>query len=273
MVRADIHTHTNFSHAMNSVAEMYKAAQEKGLEIYGFSEHSPRPAGYSYPSDYQEKLVSAFPAYIGEVQALCLNSASPKVLLGLEVDYIPAEHNFMVKAASSANYDYIIGGLHFQDAWGFDSSLKDWEPKPLDERFAVYARYYEDLYKLSNSGLADIIAHPDLVKLFTIDSFNAWLELPASIELVRRTLESIKANGLIMEVSTAGIRKPCNEPYPGPKIMRLAAETGVKISISSDAHATSQIAFAFDKIEDYVKSFGFKEYYVVEKRQKRALSF
>lgn len=273
MVKADIHTHTMFSHAVNSVAEMYEAAKEKGLEIYGFSEHSPRPAGYSYPSDYQPKLLAAFPTYISEVQTLCRNSVSPKVLLGLEVDFIPDETEFMQKAVSSADYDYIIGGLHFQGSWGFDSSLKDWEPKSSAERYAVYAQYYEDLYKMSESGLVDIVAHPDLVKMFTLDTFNSWLELPTSVDLVRRALESIKQRDLIMEVSSAGVRKPCNEPYPGPKIMKMAAEIGLKISISSDAHATSQIAFAFDQIEDYVKSFGFREYHVVEKRQKRALGF
>lgn len=273
MVRADIHTHTQFSHAMNSIPEMYEAAREKGLEIYGFSEHSPRPAGYNYSSDYQAKLVEAFPTYISEVQALCRSSASPRVLLGLEVDYIDEEPEFMKKAATSADYDYIIGGLHFLGTWGFDASLKEWEPKPLDERYAIYAHYYENLYRMSRSGLVNIVAHPDLVKIFTLDTFNSWLELPSSLSLVRRTLESFKEHDLIMEVSSAGIRKPCNEPYPGPKIMQMAAELDLKISISSDAHATAQIAFAFGQLEDYVKSFGFKEYYVVEKRQKRALGF
>lgn len=273
MVRADIHTHTVFSHAQNSVAEMFEAAGAKGLEIYGFSEHSPRPAGYSYPTDYQDKLVAAFPAYISEVQALCRDSEAPRVLLGLEVDYIPAEPEFMRRAVASADFDYVIGGLHFQDDWGFDASLKDWEPKPEAERRAIYARYYEDLYTMSRSGLVDIVAHPDLIKMFTLESFNAWLELPASVAMVRRALESIRDNGLLMEVSSAGIRKPCNEPYPGPKIMRMAADLGLKISISSDAHATGQIAFAFDQLEDYVKGFGFGEYYVVEKRARRALGF
>lgn len=217
--------------------------------------------------------MEAFPAYISEVEALRRSSAAPKVLLGLEVDYIAAEPEFMQKAIAAADYDYIIGGLHFQDTWGFDASLKDWEPKTLPERFAVYARYYEDLYKMSKSGLVDIVAHPDLVKLFTPESFNAWLDIPASGVLLRRTLASIRDNGLLMEVSSAGMRKPCNEPYPGPRIMRLAAELGLKISISSDAHSTTQIAFAYDKLEAYVKSFGFTEYYILEKRKQRALRF
>lgn len=273
MVKADIHTHTKFSHAMASVDEMYFAAKDKGLEIYGFSEHSPRPAGYSYPSDYQDKLVAAFPSYLSEVQALCRISKSPKVLLGLEVDYIHSEPEFMKNAIAEADYDYVIGGLHFQDTWGFDNNLWDWEQLSIPERFACYARYYEDLYKMSKSGLVDIAAHPDLIKMFTIESFNAWLELPASIALIRRTLESFRDNDLIMELSSAGIRKPCHEPYPGPKIMRLAAELCLKISVSSDAHATSQIGFAFEELEQYAKNFGFTEYYIVEKRQKRALKF
>lgn len=273
MIRADIHTHTEFSHALSSVEEMYSAAKDKGLEIYGFSEHSPRPDAYTYPKDYQEKLLAAFPSYISKVQSLCLKEGAPKVLLGLEVDYIPAEPAFMKKAVESAPYDYIIGGLHFQGKWGFDASLDDWAGKSQEERFAIYARYYEDLHTMAQSGLVDIVAHPDLIKMFTLESFNEWLERPEARGGILRTLTAIRDNGLIMEVSTAGIRKPCNEPYPGPKIMRMAADLGLKISISSDAHAISQIAFAYAEIEDYVKSFGFNEYWIVEKRQKRALSF
>ena len=49
MIVADVHNHTNASHGKASVGEMYAAAKDRGLAVYGFSEHSPRPEAYSYP--------------------------------------------------------------------------------------------------------------------------------------------------------------------------------------------------------------------------------
>ena len=56
MIRVDLHTHTNHSHARDSVREMFEAGQAKGLVVQGFSEHSPRPLGYDYPVEYREHL-------------------------------------------------------------------------------------------------------------------------------------------------------------------------------------------------------------------------
>ena len=70
-----------------STAAMYAAAKAKGLSIIGFSEHSPRPEGYCYATDYQENLRATFATYIAEVQALKATAAQEgiTVLLGLEV--------------------------------------------------------------------------------------------------------------------------------------------------------------------------------------------
>ena len=47
-----------------------KTAAERGLAVFGFSEHSPRPLGYDYPSEYREHLSAAFPGYLRAVRAL-----------------------------------------------------------------------------------------------------------------------------------------------------------------------------------------------------------
>ena len=42
----DVHTHTVASgHAYNSMLEMIHEAQEKGLEVYGITEHAPKMPG------------------------------------------------------------------------------------------------------------------------------------------------------------------------------------------------------------------------------------
>ena len=42
----DVHTHTIASgHAYNTLKEMIQTAKEKGLEVYGITEHAPKMPG------------------------------------------------------------------------------------------------------------------------------------------------------------------------------------------------------------------------------------
>jgi histidinol-phosphatase (PHP family) len=273
MFQADLHTHTNCSHAADSVEEMAAAARSKPLKIFGFSEHSPRPQGHVYPCDYQEKLLAAYPGYIREAHRLrCASTPDFTVLLGLELDFITSEQDFARQYAQAYDFDYIIGGLHFQDTWGFDHP-EGWNKLALEERFKVYTRYYEDLSALAVSGMADIIAHPDLVKLFSLDSFEEWLKTSPAEKIITHALTLIKKHDQLLELSSAGLRKPCRQIYPGPSIMRKAADLGLKICLSSDAHSTAQIAYAFVELEAYARKFGYAESWIVQRKERRALAF
>ena len=173
-IGSDLHVHTSHSHGLASTEDMYLAARGKGLAVVGFSEHSPRPEGYSYPSDYQERLNAGFADYVREVGRMALRGKEEgaTVLLGLEADYIPGREAFVDKLRRGHPFDYLIGGLHFQGTWGFDYSANDWSPLSRERKFAVYSRYYDDLAAMCRSGLFHIAAHPDLVKIFSIDTFN-----------------------------------------------------------------------------------------------------
>lgn len=274
-ISADLHAHTHHSHGQASTEAMYLAARDKGLSLFGFSEHSPRPEGYTYPVDYQEKLNSRFDQYVREVEEMKQRGQAEglTVLLGLEIDYIPGQEAYARALRNSRPFDYIIGGLHFQGTWGFDFTADDWAGLSREKRFAAYARYYDDLASMCRTDLFHIAAHPDLIKLFTLDSFNEWLDTEEAAPRIRRALETMKEHGVIMEVSSAGLRKPCKEIYPGPRIMAMAAEIGLPISFGSDAHCVNTPAFAFDELARYAASFGYTQSFVVEKNTARALPF
>lgn len=123
-------------------------------------------------------------------------------------------------------FDYIIGGLHL---WAmFAGSPRCWGPEvERAERFARYDAYYE-IMQVAASGMVDVVAHPDFVKVCCYDDFQAWLALPGSTERIAAVLEAMRSTDTAMEVS-AGLRKPFHEPYPGPAIMRLAADIGLTI--------------------------------------------
>ena len=115
----DFHSHTFHSHAKDPVAAMVASAFAKGLEVFGFSEHSPRPAGYDYPGDYRAKLEAGFPAYVAEVAAEKERyKGRMEILFGLEMDYTPADEAFVRQSVAAHPYEYVIGSVHFQDSGG-----------------------------------------------------------------------------------------------------------------------------------------------------------
>lgn len=272
---ADIHLHTSHSHGRNSTEEMFRACRQKGLRIIGFSEHSPRPKGYSYPEDYQGKLKQGFLSYVQEVLDIAKKAKREgiHVLLGLEVDYISGQEEYAEALCKVYPFDYIIGGLHFQHDWGFDFSADDWKDKQLEELFSIYAHYYKDLTRMCKTGLFHVVAHPDLVKIFSIETFRLWLDTHQAMPLIKNAFSYLKEMGMIMEVSSAGLRKPCGEIYPGPRIMELAAKMELPISFASDAHCINTPAYAFERLARYAAGFGYKESCVVAQGRIQRIPF
>ena len=257
MIVADVHNHTNASHGKASVGEMYAAAKDRGLAVYGFSEHPPPPRGL-----FLSCGIPGTPA--PEFRALRQRSHAAPRLVGLAqgaarhgAGLVPLRAALHGEAAVAAYpFDYIIGGIHFLGSWGFDFTQDDWKISP-QQCYTRYENYFRTLADMARSGLVDIAAHPDIIKLYSVDVFHQWLAMPESLALISEALTAIRDNGLVMEISSAGLRKPCNEIYPHPAIMKLASDLGVKISFGSDAHCPNTPAYAFDQLEAYARSYGY----------------
>ena len=253
----DLHTHTRCSHGKNSVDEMFLAGKERGLAVQGFSEHSPRPVGYDYPLEYREQLIRLFPDYMREVSEL--KERYPcEVLLGMEMDWIGTERPFIEQSVRAYDFDYLIGSVHFIDDWGFAAALRPWQALSFDECVPHYEKYFAALTGMAASGLFQIAAHPDLIKIFSVDFFRQWLHQGDGVRHVRASLRAVRETGMSLEISSAGLRKPCREIYPAPGIMRLAAEMKLPVIFGSDAHQASDVAFAFPELARYAASFGFE---------------
>lgn len=265
MLTTDIHTHTSYAHGSSTVKEMFEKGKQLGLKVHGFSEHSPRPRGYDYPNEYREKLQKMLPTYVSEIKELQENQQDVKVLFGMEIDWIEKEFDFVKKTREMYDFDYCIGGLHFLGTWGFDSDPKDWEVLSYAQKSIFFEAYYLTMQKMIESELFNTIAHPDLIKIFAIDDFKKWRSDEKNLELIRTTLKKAKEHNVAMEVSTAGLRKPCKEIYPCEEIMRIAKELNLAITLGSDGHCVNSICAYFDELEKYIKHFGFTSYVYFEK--------
>ncbi len=256
MITADLHTHTLYSHGLNTPQEMWDSAKKKNITLLGFTEHSPRPHNYTYSNEYREKLAKYFPQYVAEVQAL--KAAHPEqVLLGIEMDWMEKDVDFAKNALAAYDFDYVIGSVHFLQTWGYDDLASDWQSLKKNHCHEHYVAYFATLTRMAQSGLFNIAAHLDLIKIFSIDTFKEWISKPAHLQLAAQSLEAIHKQGMALEISSAGLRKMCKEIYPCKEIMTVAADMGIAITFASDAHNVDDVAADFDKLEAYAKAYGY----------------
>ncbi len=185
--------------------------------------------------------------------------------LGLECDFVPGAEDRTATMLEARDFDYVVGSVHFVGEAAVDHPGWDvWEGSgDADE---VWRRYFETLAECARSGLFDILAHPDLVKVWG-----------GSRPLPRRdprffyepAVAAIAESGIAVEVSTAGLRKPVGELYPARGFAEMCVEAGAPFALSSDAHLPEQVGFAYDRAIDFLDDLGVGEIGVFERRQRR----
>ena len=258
--RIDLHNHTTrCNHAEGTVDEYIQRAIELGIDIYGFSEHAPM--------DFDKKYRLPFcdmPAYVNDIlQAKERYKRDIDILLGYEVDYLPGHMDTRVL---NAEVDYLIGSVHFIDKWSFDNPefIGGWKTKNIDE---IWKAYFEATEAMVKMGTFDIVGHLDLIKVFK------YMPKTDVRILAKDLLKTIKNSGMVLELNTAGLRKPVGEIYPSPQLLEEAFSLDIPITFSSDAHAVAQVGFGYEKATALAKAVGYTKAVTFQGRDRQLITF
>ena len=259
---ADYHTHTPLCrHAHGEPEEFVESAVAAGLTEYGISDHAPQ---IPEPFDDWRMAVDELPAYFDWIERARKQAAGRiPIRAGLECDWLAGCESWIADLASRYEWDYLIGSVHYLGDWDFDNPkwLGRWAQSDVE---AVWKHYWETYAQMADSGLFDILGHPDLVKKFAHippGDLNRYYE---------PVVDAIAASGSVIELNTAGWHKPCAEAYPSTGFLELACSAGVPLVISSDSHAPEEIARDFAKAIQIAKAAGYRETQLFEKRARRA---
>ncbi|RDU62439.1 histidinol-phosphatase [Helicobacter sp. MIT 14-3879] len=245
----DLHNHTKLcNHAIGECYEYVESAIKNGINIFGFACHAPMEFDKKY-----RMSVNEIDSYIYEIRALGEKYRDKiSVKVGFEVDYIYKKEYLIEKKVLESDVDYLIGSVHFLNNWGFDNEEFLSEYNKIDINDA-WKQYLQSIIAMAESRLFDIVGHFDLFKIFNNKpSFSLQKD-------IYNTLEAIKDNDMVLEINTAGIRKPICEIYPSRDILELAYKLEIPITFSSDAHSPSQVGFKKDFAISLAKDIGFKE--------------
>jgi histidinol-phosphatase (PHP family) len=245
-------------------AERYRAAaSERGVAELGASEHVYRFRQaldvWSHPF-WCENAVDDIDAYCGFVRQ------QTDLRLGVEADFVPGREDRMATLLEACDFDYVIGSVHFVGDEAVDHEGWDiWETRGADPE-RIWRRYFETLGEAARSGLFDILAHPDLVKVWGSDRPRPEGDLRRFYELA---LDGIVEGGVAIEVSTAGLRKPVGERYPAPAFLAMCLEAGCPVALSSDAHKPEHVGWEYESTVAWLAEQGVRELCVFERRARR----
>jgi histidinol-phosphatase (PHP family) len=259
---ADYHTHTPLCrHAEGGPEAFVDAALAAGLTEYGISDHAPqRPE----PFDDWRMLEAELPEYLEWIARARSHAAGRiPVRAGLECDWLEGCGEWISDLASRFDWDYLIGSVHYLGGWDFDNPkwLGRWAESDVE---SVWANYWRTYTRMAESGLFDILGHPDLVKKFS------YRPVGDPARYYEPAIDAIAAAGCAIELNTAGWHKPCAEAYPAQGFLELACSAGVPLVISSDAHSPHETGRDFARAIECAMTAGYRETQLFEKRRRRS---
>jgi histidinol-phosphatase (PHP family) len=210
---------------------------------------------------YWEGHVSASIADYARTIEACKSAGLP-VRLGIEMDWVPGRADDLRRFLEPYDWDIVLGSVHWIGAWAFDTGapvyLAEWERRDVDGVFADYAGLLRDL---ATSGLCDVLAHPDLPKLFG--------HRPTSFTPLHSAIvDGAAEGGCAVEINSNGLNnKSCAEAYPALPVLERARESGLAITLASDAHRPEKLGQYFDDLAALAARAGYQEYASFERRR------
>ncbi len=202
-IRGDLHVHTTASDGTASLADMAAAARARGYAYLAVTDHSPRMA-----------MVHGLDArrlgrQIDEIERLNAKLSGFTILTSIEVDILE-DGALDLPDEVLRRLDLVVAAVH--------------------SRFNLpIAKQTERVLRAMDNRLLTIVAHP------TGRLIN---ERPAYEIDVERVLRGAAERGCFLEVNSQPDRLDLADTH-----CRLAKEIGVRLAISTDAHAPAQLEF------------------------------
>ena len=233
------HTHTSRSGHSEFVSdeEMLLEARKAGLSMIGFSEHIPNPE-LLLPDEDHRMLFSEIGDYISSINGLKSKYSDMTILSGFEAEFDPIRSSFLCDMKS--NVDYMILGQHFVSRGLSNVPFNNNPNYPIE--------YANMVSKAIESGIFDIVAHPDLFMEYrdTIESEDGKKLFDENARIASQIIcEKARDMGIPVELNLSSalnnnFGKDGNLQYPHPLFWEVASEIdGLQVLKGVDAHSLS----------------------------------
>lgn len=235
----NLHTHTaRCGHAVGEDEEYAYAAFENGIEVLGFSDHTPQlfPNGYV---SYIRMLPAMLDDYVQSIQEIAmLFKGKMDVLLGVEAEYYPACFADTLSMLKDKGITYMILGQHWIGS-EYDEPYAGRETEDVQ----ILNRYCSQAITAMETGLFTYLAHPDLVRFVgDKDTYR---------QAMRNLCQAANATKTPLELNLLGLRN--GRHYPNPAFWEIAAEENCPVVLGIDAHSPEE--FSIEETEKQARNF------------------
>ncbi|MGC2372770.1 MAG: histidinol-phosphatase [Solirubrobacteraceae bacterium] len=248
-----------------NVERYREAASERGIVELGVSEHVYR---FAQALDVWQHPLWRECAH-DDLEDYCrFVREDTDLRLGIEADFVRGAEDRTANLLEAHDFDYVVGSVHFLREYSLDTDDHSvWGSGRSAEE--IWREYFTTLGEAARSGLFDILAHPDLVKVWG----PTHPERPLPEGDLRRyyelAIDGIAESGVAIEVSTAGLRKRAQEIYPARAFLEMCLEAGAPVALSSDAHRPEDVGADYDRALELLEGVGVEELCVFERRERR----
>lgn len=243
----NLHSHTQFCDGRAPMEVMVAAALEEGMNIYGFTPHSPVCVESGCNMKKEE-----VPSYLSEYDRLCeIFDDKIRLFKGMEVDFISADFGPHIDYFRKLPLHYIIGSVHFVpnqqgiplDCDGNTIRFKKYfvEGFENDLRYVV-EKYFEQVLTMMERGGFDLLGHFDKIagNASSVDpdiENYGWYK--ALIDDVVSHAESTK---IPIEINTKSFIDK-RRFFPSNRWWEKIIRADVPIIVNSDAHYPEKVNF------------------------------
>lgn len=249
MIKIDLHMHTSLCDGKNTAEEMILSAIQKGFNCVGISGHSYTHFDESYcmsrenTEKYKSNLAWLKRKYAKKINVLC----------GIEQDFYSEE--------PLGDYDYVIGSVHYlkvNDSYIPVDESAEILKKAVSEHFSgdwykLTQLYYQTEADVVERTECNIIGHFDLITKFNENDALFSTRDERYVKQWKAAMDKLLEADKTFEINTGAISRGYrSSAYPSEEIIAYIKEHGGKLILSSDAHASENIGYLFDRYEKFI---------------------
>lgn len=219
-LKYNYHTHTyRCHHASGTDREYVERAIQSGIQVLGFSDHSP----YFFEGDYYSKhrmRPEETAEYIASIRSLQKEFADQiTLLIGYEAEYYPKFFSRTASFLADTDCDYLIQGQHF-------IGNEERTTAHVTDDFQLFDQYIHQTIEGMETGMFTYLCHPDICQY----SGDAHVQEKYYTKLCETALRL----DLPLELNMYGLAD--HRHYPSEAFYRVAKEVGNEIVAGFDAH-------------------------------------
>jgi DNA polymerase (family 10) len=202
-LRGDLHMHTTASDGANSIAEMARAAQERGYEYIAITDHSQ---SLKIANGLSEKRLGQHLRNIDKINA---RLKGIRILKSAEVDILE-DGRLDYSQSMLRELDFTICSIH--------------------SRFGLNKKEQtERILRAMDNRQFNILGHA---------TGRLLLKRPGYVIEIERVMRHAKANGCFFEINSSPDRLDLSDEHT-----KLAKELSIKIAVNTDAHSIRELDF------------------------------